>query len=270
MKLEEFIRLKEKAKSFQFNSFEYLDYESVINYEIIKETETLILIYGIDPDEGQNKVHWASNQVNVLVEEIKTLGKDILVSFIPSEWKEYFTSQGFHDYAIFREYWIADLNQIEDRTGSDYTLLTEKDCKAASEVTTSCRGQSRGFHGESESWIKEWISGNETGAKESGCKFCNILIHKINEELVGVACVAIYGFEGERGAILWLREIAVRPEYQGKGIGRKLIQQAIQYGKERGAKRAFLMADDCNQNAISLYKSEGFAPNDDVEINMIS
>ncbi len=101
-------------------------------------------------------------------------------------------------------------------------------------------------------------------------KDCNILVHKENGIMVGIAHVAIYDHESKKGPVLWLREIAVVPEMQGKGFGRKLILQAVQYGKERGAVRAFLMADDCNYNAAGLYKSIGFVPNDDVEINMVS
>ncbi len=82
--------------------------------------------------------------------------------------------------------------------------------------------------------------------------------------------MGIYGDESKKGPVLWLREIAVLPQEQGKGIGRKLILQSLGYGKERGAKRAFLMADDCNTNAIGLYKSVGFVPSEDAEINMVS
>lgn len=48
-----------------------------------------------------------------------------------------------------------------------------------------------------------------------------------------------------------LRQL-MKPEFQGKVIARKLIGQAFSYGRMHGAKKDFLMADECNVNAIHL------------------
>jgi GNAT superfamily N-acetyltransferase len=268
MIIEEFYRLKEDVKKFKYNSFEYIDYEDVQDYEVLQNNENLILIYGEDTEQKQKKVNWAANHVDQITEAVLGLGKDILISFIPLEWREQFLRQGFTDYAMFREYWIDDITCLEGEF--DYSLLKEDECEQAAFVTQSCRNQSRGFLGENKEFFLEWISGRESSAMNCNAKNSSVLVHKNDNRIVGVACVTIYGYEGKKGPILWLREIAVHPEFQGKGIGRKLIRQALQYGKEREAKRSFLMADDCNENAIGLYKSIGFVPNNDIEINMVS
>ncbi|MDF2542583.1 MAG: hypothetical protein K0S47_2301 [Herbinix sp.] len=268
MLIEDFNRLKEGAKCFLYHSFEYVDYDDVKDYKILQEDEKLILLYSVIPKNGYKKIYWAANGVKELGQAIASLGKNIVFTFIPLDFRNDLIQQGFTDYAMFREYWIEDINSIEG--DGDYKFLKEEESEQAAKVTQSCRLQSRGFLGEQESFFREWISNQEPGAVNCGCKNCCVLIHKIEQKIVGVACVAVYGQDSKKGPVLWLREIAVMPEYQGKGLGRKLIRQAIQYGKENGAKRAFLMADDCNHNAIRLYESIGFVPNDDIEINMMS
>jgi ribosomal protein S18 acetylase RimI-like enzyme len=60
------------------------------------------------------------------------------------------------------------------------------------------------------------------------------------------------------------------PEFQGRGCGKALLQSALAYGLEHGAKRAFLMADDCNTGAIALYRRMGFEPNmSEAQIDLI-
>lgn len=266
MLLEKFNELKDLALQFQYNSFTYLDYSEVKNYEIVKETDHIILIYGLEED-GQRKIYWATNQVNELLYLLKECGKDILISFIPEEWYRYLIEQGLSEYAIFREYWIEDLSTRKNEL--TYNLLDISECKEASLVTSSCRGQSRGFRGEQEEFFYSWLNGTDPSLEDG--KHFNILVERDENNLVvGILCAAIYNYRSDKGPILWVREIAVKPSYQGKGYGRKLLKEAINYGIDKGAKRAFLMADDCNKHAIKLYKSLGFVPNDEIEINLIT
>ena len=105
--------------------------------------------------------------------------------------------------------------------------------------------------------MKQWIDGSSPAVPDyvSDCA----VIAEIIDEMVGIICVGIYG--NEENKTLWVREVAVKPEYQGKWIARKLIGQAFAYGIKHNAKKAFLMADECNENAIHLYKSMGFVRN---------
>lgn len=83
-------------------------------------------------------------------------------------------------------------------------------------------------------------------------------------------CVATYDYQSEKGPIVWIREIAVNPRFQNKGIGRRLIIKALSYGKKYRATRAFLAADENNVSAIHLYTSIGFLPGDnESQIDML-
>lgn len=57
-----------------------------------------------------------------------------------------------------------------------------------------------------------------------------------------------------------LRWFLVDTEYQGNGIGRKLMETAMQFCKERGYKRVFLWTTSILEAARRLYKEFGFAP----------
>ena len=91
-----------------------------------------------------------------------------------------------------------------------------------------------------------------------------------DNEIAGIVCTGTYGHESKDGAVVWIREVAVKPKYQGQGIGRILVSQALQYGKQCGASRAFLAVDEENSGAIHLYESLGFVASKEAgEINMI-
>jgi len=52
--------------------------------------------------------------------------------------------------------------------------------------------------------------------------------------------------------------IAVDPDYQGKGIGNKLLQQALAWLVNSGFKHVFLEVRVDNEVAINLYDKHGF------------
>ena len=103
--------------------------------------------------------------------------------------------------------------------------------------------------------MENWLSGEE------GVRFPAVLLHRENGKAAGIICIGLYGFDSAQGPVLWIRELAVCPEYQNRGIGRKLLLQAFQYGKEHGAYRSFLAADENNIKAIHMYRSLGFTAN---------
>jgi N-acetylglutamate synthase-like GNAT family acetyltransferase len=55
-----------------------------------------------------------------------------------------------------------------------------------------------------------------------------------------------------------LVKMAVTPAMQGRHVGRKLIDTAIERARELGAKRVFLETNTKLSPAINLYKSVGF------------
>lgn len=58
--------------------------------------------------------------------------------------------------------------------------------------------------------------------------------------------------------IVWVDMIAVQHLQQGKGIGHKLINQAVIFGKAYRMNAISLYVDKSNRKAIQFYKSLGF------------
>ncbi len=58
--------------------------------------------------------------------------------------------------------------------------------------------------------------------------------------------------------IAYLGGLAVHPEFAGKGIGNKMIQEIIAFVKEKGFLRIELSVATFNERAIRLYEKNGF------------
>ncbi|MBU3108405.1 GNAT family N-acetyltransferase [Clostridium gasigenes] len=115
-----------------------------------------------------------------------------------------------------------------------------------------------------------WLKGEESSDAETGTKNNAVIVYRNNHgEIVGLVCTATYAHGNEKGPIVWIREVAVKLEYQRQGVARNLIMQALSYGKKHGAASAFLAADECNKCAINLYESIGFmGKKEDVQNDM--
>jgi putative acetyltransferase len=70
-----------------------------------------------------------------------------------------------------------------------------------------------------------------------------------------VGCVALIPM-GD--GVYELSKMAVSPQAQGKGIGRKLLLHCIAEGRVMGAKSLFLGSSTKLKNAVHLYESVGF------------
>lgn len=259
---DDFNNIKEQLKNYRYCSLKYTEYEDISDYDVICSNEQVILIFGYNVEAKLYEFHWAANNVSILLEEVNKSNKKAIITFIPIKWIEKFKKNNFDMYAVWNDYFNNNVSK-SFRQVEKIEILKEYDCKEASEVTLSCRGQSRGFSGQTKEWMKQWIEGVEPNAVMSGGKDSAVLVHREEGHIAGVICVTIYGHDSEKGAVLWVREIAVRPEYQRRGIAKQLLNQAVSYGKCHGAKREFLMADECNEHAIRLYESVGFVANKD-------
>jgi len=73
------------------------------------------------------------------------------------------------------------------------------------------------------------------------------------------------GYEGHRG---WINYLAVVPEYQGRGYGRKLVQKAVDELRKIGCLKINLQVRKSNTSAIGFYKRLGFKEDDVVSLGM--
>ena len=178
------------------------------------------------------------------------------IGFVPSEYVNELENIGFYIFSDWIDFFNNDIASTPTAF-KDYTairFLHPDEQLYIKEMTTMCADLSRGFSAEKEEWFVDWQRDND------------IIIIKDGDTLVGYCCVAIY----DDGNIVWVRRIAVKPEYQGKGYGKNLMEQAIVYGIHKGAKRGFLASDALNANAIALYKKCGFVSQSETgEITMI-
>ncbi len=264
----DFLRIKDKAAGFTYNSLEYTDYEDIAGYEITKETGSIILISGFHREADCMHYHWAANEAKQVLDTVGegTMG---MIEFIPKEWVDSFEEAGFVIRDVWKDYFMDSLTDIPVIRSSELEeeFLREDESKEASDATLACKGQSRGFTGQTKEWIKEWLD----NSSEDETKHKVILAERNEEKkLIGLVCTGIYGIQSKKGPIAWIREVAVIPEYQNRGIARRLIGKALGYCKFNGATRAFLTADECNTYAIHLYESIGFRSSPDKgQIDMV-
>lgn len=265
MEKNEYDEILNNTKRFAHHlSFAYTDYQDLRAHRILQNDDNAIISIGKDDEKGMYTLCWAANDAASLASAVAAIGQGVLVPFVPHDWKGTLLLDGFAEYAAYRDYWIDDIDSV-DIDDAGYLLVSQGECGAVADVSVSCRGQSRGFLGTSEAWVARWMRGEE----EPDMRDWAVLAARDDERIIGILCTATYAHESERGAVVWVRMVAVRPEHQGRGVGRALLKGALQYGKERGAKRAFLHADDLNEHAIGLYKSVGFKPRDDVELDLV-
>ncbi|MEE9314458.1 MAG: GNAT family N-acetyltransferase [Rhizobiaceae bacterium] len=61
------------------------------------------------------------------------------------------------------------------------------------------------------------------------------------------------------GDLVGLFEIVSNPNLRGLGFGRRIVRNALLWGREHGARQAWLQVVATNEAANSLYESEGFS-----------
>tara|TARA_B110000003_G_scaffold61775_1_gene62135 strand:- start:495 stop:989 length:495 start_codon:yes stop_codon:yes gene_type:complete len=82
------------------------------------------------------------------------------------------------------------------------------------------------------------------------------LIAEVNNTIVGAAI--IYNrFSTWKGKTLHLEDLIITERMRNNGIGSKLFDEVIRYGKKIGAQRISWNVIDWNQSAIKFYESKG-------------
>jgi len=249
----EFKILSENAKKFKYSRFEYWEYsDEIACANIIRNDDKLILVSReIDEIDKITDIYFAADNAANVTDALEDVKEDIQIGFVPSDLVEVFEEAGFIVWSEWIDFFNNDINntptEFKDYDAIQFLKPDENFDVYIKDMTTIGADLSRGFTEEKGEWFIEWARDND------------IIIIKDGDSLAGICCVSVY----DNGNTVWIRRIAVKAEYQGMGFGKKLMEQALAYGINKGAKRAFLAADTLNVNAIALYKKCGFIPQGD-------
>jgi ribosomal protein S18 acetylase RimI-like enzyme len=78
------------------------------------------------------------------------------------------------------------------------------------------------------------------------------------EPPAGLAQVRFFPSVWSEGQEAYLEELYVAPDRRGEGLGRELLDAAIQLARERGATHLELNTSEDDTAALALYESAGF------------
>lgn len=86
----------------------------------------------------------------------------------------------------------------------------------------------------------------------------------------GNEIVAMARMIGDMGLNYYIKDVVVKPEYQGKGIGRLLINELFKFIKENGVKDTDIFVELCAvPDKISFYEKFGFNANEAQRLKMM-
>ena len=87
-----------------------------------------------------------------------------------------------------------------------------------------------------------------------------VLVADDNDDVIGYAYAAVEGYDymALRGPAGVLHDIIVNPERRGQGVGRLLLNAALEFFRSRGVPRVVLATAERNEAAQRLFASMGF------------
>ncbi|KFE99665.1 GCN5 family acetyltransferase [Chryseobacterium formosense] len=87
-----------------------------------------------------------------------------------------------------------------------------------------------------------------------------IWLAEYNQQIVG--CVAILQRSSEEAQLRWFLTL---PMFRGTGIGKKLLNTALDYCKDKKYKNLYLLTTSFQEKAIAMYEKVGFVKTESVE-----
>ena len=83
-----------------------------------------------------------------------------------------------------------------------------------------------------------------------------IYVAEENSKIIGSASILIeQKFIHDGGKVGHIEDVAVRKEFQGKGVGRKIVVALLKYAEKQGCYKTIL---DCTDELIPFYENIGF------------
>lgn len=75
-------------------------------------------------------------------------------------------------------------------------------------------------------------------------------------QVIGFAS-GVHYVHPDKPAELWINEVGVSPDHQGRGVGKAVVRALLEHGKLLGCEEAWVLTDNANTAAIGLYASVG-------------
>lgn len=86
-----------------------------------------------------------------------------------------------------------------------------------------------------------------------------LFIMRDNEHIIGMLTLGHY--TSPTGRKVWVEDVVVSAEYRGKGLGRRLINHAIEYCRENLSPCTLMLTSNPARIAANeLYRTSGFEP----------
>jgi ribosomal protein S18 acetylase RimI-like enzyme len=75
-------------------------------------------------------------------------------------------------------------------------------------------------------------------------------------QVIGFAS-GVHYVHPDKPAELWINEVGVAPDHQGRGVGKAVVRALLEHGKRLGCQQAWVLTDNANAAAMRLYASVG-------------
>lgn len=83
-----------------------------------------------------------------------------------------------------------------------------------------------------------------------------IYVAEYNGEIIGATTLLIeQKFIHDGGKVGHIEDVVVRKEFQGKGVGKKIVISLLKYAQKKGCYKTIL---DCSDELVPFYESIGF------------
>ena len=84
----------------------------------------------------------------------------------------------------------------------------------------------------------------------------HIVVAVVEDVVIGFAS-AVHYIHPDKPPELWINEVGVADAHQGQGIGKAIMNELLQLGRQLGCVNAWVLTDRSNTAANRLYKSTG-------------
>jgi ribosomal protein S18 acetylase RimI-like enzyme len=75
-------------------------------------------------------------------------------------------------------------------------------------------------------------------------------------QVIGFAS-GVHYVHPDKPAELWINEVGVSPDHQGRGVGKAVVRALLEHGRRLGCEEAWVLTDSANTAANRLYASVG-------------